>query len=109
MGCNTQQWRRGPQRNNPGGLLNVAIEITEFFLEEGKMIVSTKGRRPSQNTETLSTNTDHVNDVLTQLGANIAEFFSGNLLEVVRRINSLQKRAGDSSRPRGRHNLKSIA
>lgn len=44
-------------RNNPGGLLNVAIKITEEFLPDGKMIVSTKGRRPSQNMETRSTNT----------------------------------------------------
>lgn len=47
-------------RNNPGGLLNVAIKITEEFIPEGQIIVSTKGRRASQNTETLSTNTDHV-------------------------------------------------
>ncbi len=47
-------------RNNPGGLLNVAIEITEEFLEEGKLIVTTKGRRASQNTETRSTNKSHV-------------------------------------------------
>ncbi|MCD4779409.1 MAG: S41 family peptidase [Candidatus Omnitrophica bacterium] len=46
-------------RNNPGGLLNVAIKITEEFLAEGKLIVSTKGRRFSQNTETFSENRDH--------------------------------------------------
>jgi len=45
-------------RNNPGGLLNVAIRITEEFLEEGKLIVSTKGRRPEQSTETLSRETE---------------------------------------------------
>ena len=44
-------------RNNPGGLLNVAIKITEFFLAEGQTIVSTKGRHESQNTLTKSTNT----------------------------------------------------
>ncbi len=43
-------------RNNPGGLLNTAIKTTEEFLPEGKMIVSTKGRHPAQNTETKSTN-----------------------------------------------------
>ncbi|MBF0478131.1 MAG: S41 family peptidase [Candidatus Omnitrophica bacterium] len=47
-------------RNNPGGLLNVAIAITEEFLPEGKTIVSTKGRRESQNSIALSTNKDHV-------------------------------------------------
>jgi len=41
-------------RNNPGGLLNVAIKITEEFLQEGKLIVTTKGRRASQTIETRS-------------------------------------------------------
>ena len=41
-------------RNNPGGLLNVAIDITQEFLPEGQLIVSTKGRRAAQNTETHS-------------------------------------------------------
>ena len=44
-------------RNNPGGLLNVAIRISEMFLPEGKTIVSTKGRHPSQNTISISHNT----------------------------------------------------
>lgn len=43
-------------RNNPGGLLNIAIKITEEFLPSGKLIVSTKSRHPSQNTETYSKN-----------------------------------------------------
>lgn len=47
-------------RNNPGGLLNVAIKITEEFLPEGEIIVSTKGRHPSQDTITYSANKDHV-------------------------------------------------
>ena len=47
-------------RNNPGGLLNVAIKITEEFLPAGETIVSTKGRRASQNTVTQSTNTRHL-------------------------------------------------
>jgi len=42
-------------RNNPGGLLNVAIDITDAFLPTGEMIVSTKGRRPSQNIESKAT------------------------------------------------------
>ncbi|MFH0753442.1 MAG: S41 family peptidase, partial [Candidatus Omnitrophota bacterium] len=43
-------------RNNPGGLLNVAINISEIFLPAGKTIVSTKGRHPSQNTLSISHN-----------------------------------------------------
>ena len=35
-------------RNNPGGLLTTAISITDFFLNDGE-IVSTKGRKPSEN------------------------------------------------------------
>jgi len=31
-------------RDNPGGLLNQAIEIADFFLPRGEMVVSTKGR-----------------------------------------------------------------
>ncbi|MGC8977007.1 MAG: S41 family peptidase [Candidatus Ratteibacteria bacterium] len=31
-------------RNNPGGLLNVAIEVSEFFLPPNKLIVYTQGR-----------------------------------------------------------------
>jgi len=36
-------------RNNPGGLLDVAIKISEDFLPSGKTIVSTKGRRSSED------------------------------------------------------------
>lgn len=36
-------------RNNPGGLLDVAVKIAEDFLPAGKTIVSTKGRHSSEN------------------------------------------------------------
>jgi carboxyl-terminal processing protease len=35
-------------RNNPGGLLSTAVEVTEQFLEKGKTIVSIKGRESKQ-------------------------------------------------------------
>ncbi|WP_091431535.1 S41 family peptidase [Aliiroseovarius sediminilitoris] len=35
-------------RNNPGGLLNQAIEVSDAFLESGE-IVSTRGRNPSES------------------------------------------------------------
>jgi len=41
-------------RNNPGGLLDVAIEVSERFVPEGKLIVSTRGRKENQNTEFVS-------------------------------------------------------
>ncbi|MBL7155540.1 MAG: S41 family peptidase [Candidatus Omnitrophica bacterium] len=36
-------------RNNPGGLLDVAYEVCDIFLEKGKVVVSLKGRVPTQN------------------------------------------------------------
>jgi len=44
-------------RNNPGGLLNIAIEITDTFLPADEVIVSTKGRRASQTDETRAQKT----------------------------------------------------
>jgi carboxyl-terminal processing protease len=35
-------------RNNPGGLLDQAVKISDVFLDEG-VIVSTRGRNPEQN------------------------------------------------------------
>jgi carboxyl-terminal processing protease len=36
-------------RNNPGGLLTSAVEVTEKFLETGKLVVYTEGRVRNQN------------------------------------------------------------
>lgn len=36
-------------RNNPGGLLDVAYEVSDKFLSEGVVVVSLKGRHPKQN------------------------------------------------------------
>jgi len=38
-------------RNNPGGLLNISVDVAEQFLEKGTLVVSTKGRRPRQTSE----------------------------------------------------------
>ncbi len=38
-------------RNNPGGLLTAAIEVSEKILGDNRLVVSTKGRVKSQNTE----------------------------------------------------------
>ena len=78
-------------RNNPGGLLNVAIKITEEFLPEGEIIVSTKGRRPSQNTVTKSTNKNHLIDwpmviLLNEGSASGSEILAGALKDNKRAI-----------------------
>lgn len=41
-------------RNNPGGLLDQAIAVAEVFLEDGKLIVYTKGRLNNQNMKGFS-------------------------------------------------------
>lgn len=41
-------------RNNPGGLLEVAVRVAEKFIEKNKIIVSTKGRKNRQNLEFFS-------------------------------------------------------
>jgi carboxyl-terminal processing protease len=38
-------------RNNPGGLLNQAVKVADFFIDDNKMIVYTKGRRSEFNDE----------------------------------------------------------
>jgi carboxyl-terminal processing protease len=36
-------------RNDPGGLLTAAVEVTEKFIEDGKLVVYTEGRVRNQN------------------------------------------------------------
>lgn len=36
-------------RNNPGGLLDIAVSVSQRFIPRGGVIVSTKGRMPGQN------------------------------------------------------------
>ncbi len=38
-------------RNNPGGLMNAALETASFFLESGQMILSVKGRNVPEKIE----------------------------------------------------------
>jgi carboxyl-terminal processing protease len=38
-------------RNNPGGLLDSAVDVSSLFLPPGKLVVYTQGRRPSQRRE----------------------------------------------------------
>ena len=44
-------------RNDPGGLLNQAVEVSEMFLKKGELIVYTRGRIPAQNREYTAQNT----------------------------------------------------
>ncbi|MFH1198705.1 MAG: S41 family peptidase [Candidatus Omnitrophota bacterium] len=41
-------------RNNPGGLLDMAVKVTENFIQAGKLVVYTSGRREAQNYRFIS-------------------------------------------------------
>ena len=49
-------------RNNPGGLLNQAVKVSDAFLTQGE-VVSTRGRIPEQNQRFSATPGDLVNGV----------------------------------------------
>ena len=77
-------------RNNPGGLLTQAINITDFFLEDGE-IVSTKGRKVSETRKFFARKGDEVNGkpivVLINNGsASASEIFAGALKDHTRAI-----------------------
>ena len=50
-------------RNNPGGLLDVAVSVSECFLQRNQLIVSTKGRLRNQNQEMHSRTTGLASDL----------------------------------------------
>jgi len=77
-------------RNNPGGLLTQAINITDFFLEDGE-IVSTKGRKISETRKFFARKGDETKGkpivVLINNGsASASEIFAGALKDHKRAI-----------------------
>tara|TARA_X000001036_G_scaffold343462_1_gene323065 strand:+ start:445 stop:1581 length:1137 start_codon:yes stop_codon:yes gene_type:complete len=77
-------------RNNPGGLLTQAINITDFFLNDGE-IVSTKGRKASETRKFFARKGDQVKGkpiiVLINNGsASASEIFAGALKDHKRAI-----------------------
>ena len=77
-------------RNNPGGLLSQAIKITDFFLDSGE-IVSTKGRKESENRRWFAKKGDLINGetllVLINYGsASDSEIVAGALKDHKRAI-----------------------
>ena len=77
-------------RNNPGGLLTQAIKISDFFLDNGE-IVSTKGRKNSENRKWFAKKGDIINGksliVLINYGsASAAEIVAGALKDHKRAI-----------------------
>lgn len=70
-------------RNNPGGLLTSAVEVTEQFLESGKLVVFIKGRDGKRD-EYLASNSGALKDIplivlVNEGSASASEIVSGAL------------------------------
>ena len=77
-------------RNNPGGLLSQAIQISDFFLDDGE-IVSTRGRKNRENRKFFAKKGDKINGkpliVLINNGsASASEIVAGALQDQKRAI-----------------------
>ena len=88
-------------RNNPGGLLNQAVGLTDLFVDKG-VIVSQKGRYEDQNSEYSATVAGTITDipvvVLVNGGsASASEIVSGALQDHKRAIVIGQKTFGKGS------------
>ncbi len=78
-------------RNNPGGLLEQAVRVSELFIPKGKMIVYTKGRIPDQDMEFKSSNSHPYANVplvvlVNQGSASASEIVAGALQDTKRAI-----------------------
>lgn len=78
-------------RNNPGGLLNEAVEIVDKFIEPGVTIVETRGRREEYNTTISSDESALFSDlpilILINSGsASASEIVAGALQDLDRAV-----------------------
>lgn len=69
-------------RNNPGGLLDAAIDVTDLLLHEGKLIVYTEGYDASRRTEYVSRKMKLTEDIkilaiVNEGSASAAEILAG--------------------------------
>ena len=88
-------------RNNPGGLLNQAIELTNLFVDEG-IIVSQKGRVENENKEYKANPKNRISNsslvVLVNGGsASASEIVSGALQDLKRAVIVGEKTFGKGS------------
>jgi len=88
-------------RNNPGGLLTQAINITDFFLDDGE-IVSTKGRKVIENRRFFAKKGDKLNGkplivMINNGSASASEIVAGALKDHKRAIILGEKTYGKGS------------
>lgn len=89
-------------RNDPGGLLKEAVEVSELFVRDGETIVSTRGRTSDQNARFVSHNRKADLDtpivVLINAGsASASEIVSGALKDHKRAVIVGQRSFGKGS------------
>jgi len=78
-------------RNNPGGLLDAAVESCEKFVEKGKIILTTRSRLPSQNLEFICREKNPILDIpivvmINEGSASGSEILAGCLQDYKRAI-----------------------
>ena len=89
-------------RNNPGGLLDVAVKVVDRFIPENKVVVSTKGRIASQNMEFKSSNGPEYLDIpmvvlVNEGSASASEIVAGALQDYRRAVIVGNKTFGKAS------------
>ena len=88
-------------RNNPGGLLDQAVEVSDLFLEKGE-IVSTRSRNESDTIKFMATEGDIAKDVpivvmINEGSASASEILAGALQDHHRAIVLGEKSVGKGS------------
>jgi carboxyl-terminal processing protease len=77
-------------RNNPGGLLNVAVDICRLFIGGGKLIVYTEGRRQPRQEFKADSNAPYANLPMVMMvnhgSASGSEIFAGCLQDYHRAV-----------------------
>lgn len=89
-------------RNNPGGLLKSAVEVSDLFLDDKGLIVYTKGRLANANIEYLTTKGDILANIpvvtlINKGTASAAEIVSGALQDHKRAVILGEKSFGKGS------------
>jgi carboxyl-terminal processing protease len=78
-------------RNNPGGLLTAAVDISGFFVEKGQLVVYTQGRRPEQTRKFYAKKTPIANKIplvvlINKGSASGSEIVAGCIKDISRGI-----------------------
>ncbi len=78
-------------RDNPGGLLEAAVDVVSKFVPKGSLIVSTKGRRPESENKFLSVEEPLLKDIplailVNQNSASASEIVAGSIQDLDRGV-----------------------